>query len=94
MPTSLLTINPDTVLHIRQGYRLQWEQVQNGWVLLFPEGMVQLNESAALILRNFQKGCHVSDAIAAIEQEFPDQATKQDILLFLEDAYAQRWLTS
>lgn len=31
-------------------YRLQWEKVQNAHVLLYPEGMVQLNPSAAEIL--------------------------------------------
>ena len=32
-------------------FRLQFESVQNAWVLLYPEGMVQLNPSAAEILR-------------------------------------------
>ena len=31
----------------RPGYRLQWEAVQNAHVLLYPEGMVKLNDSAA-----------------------------------------------
>ena len=31
--------------------RLQFEPVQASWVLLYPEGMVQLNPSAAEILR-------------------------------------------
>ncbi|MDE2616178.1 MAG: pyrroloquinoline quinone biosynthesis peptide chaperone PqqD, partial [Burkholderiales bacterium] len=26
--------------------RLQWEEVQKAWVLLYPEGMVKLNGSA------------------------------------------------
>ena len=28
------------------GFRLQWEPVQNCHVLLYPEGMVKLNDSA------------------------------------------------
>ncbi len=32
---------------IRPGIRLQWEAVQNAYVLLYPEGMVKLNTSAA-----------------------------------------------
>ena len=28
-------------------YRLQYEAVQNGWVLLYPEGMVRLNGPAS-----------------------------------------------
>ncbi|MFX5622761.1 pyrroloquinoline quinone biosynthesis peptide chaperone PqqD, partial [Acinetobacter baumannii] len=30
--------------------RLQWEEAQQAWVLLYPEGMVTLNDSAAAIL--------------------------------------------
>ena len=32
-------------------FRLQFEPAQDGWVLLYPEGMVRLNEPAAEILR-------------------------------------------
>ena len=31
-------------------YRLQWEKAQDAYVLLYPEGMVKLNESAGEIL--------------------------------------------
>ena len=30
----------------RQGYRFQFEPAQNGFVILYPEGMIKLNESA------------------------------------------------
>lgn len=32
-------------------YRLQWEEVQQAWVLLYPEGMVKLNGSAGEIIK-------------------------------------------
>jgi len=32
----------------RTGYRYQYEPAQKGHVLLYPEGMIKLNESAAL----------------------------------------------
>jgi pyrroloquinoline quinone biosynthesis protein D len=28
-------------------FRMQWEEVQNNYVLLYPEGLVKLNQSAA-----------------------------------------------
>lgn len=31
-------------------FRLQWEEVQKAWVLLYPEGMVKLNGSAGEII--------------------------------------------
>ena len=36
---------------ISHGFRLQWEPAQNSHVLLYPEGMVKLNASAAEIVR-------------------------------------------
>ena len=32
-------------------FRLQWEEVQQSWVLLYPEGMVKLNGSAGEIMK-------------------------------------------
>ena len=32
--------------HVASHFRLQWEEVQKAWVLLYPEGMVKLNSSA------------------------------------------------
>jgi pyrroloquinoline quinone biosynthesis protein D len=43
-------------------FRLQWEEAQQAYVLLYPEGMVKLNLSAAEILKrcdgDHTKGCY------------------------------------
>ncbi|WP_302789693.1 pyrroloquinoline quinone biosynthesis peptide chaperone PqqD, partial [Escherichia coli] len=44
-----MTLNPEHTPVFRRGYRLQWEQVQNSHVILYPEGMAKLNDSAAAI---------------------------------------------
>ncbi len=41
----------DALPCIARLYRFQWEAAQSGYVLLFPEGMVQLNGPAGEILR-------------------------------------------
>jgi len=41
------TIASDVKPAIAQGFRLQFEQAQDTWVLLYPEGMIKLNPSAA-----------------------------------------------
>ena len=46
-----MTLNPEHTPVFRRGYRLQWEQVQNSHVILYPEGMAKLNDSAAAILQ-------------------------------------------
>ena len=41
----------EAVPRIAHGVRLQFEKAQDAWVLLYPEGMVTLGESAGDILQ-------------------------------------------
>lgn len=38
-----------SIVAFRRGYRLQWEAAQESHVILYPEGMAKLNETAAAI---------------------------------------------
>ena len=40
----------NSIVAFRRGYRLQWEAAQDSHVILYPEGMAKLNETAAAIL--------------------------------------------
>lgn len=77
---------------IRRLFRLQWEEVQQKYVLLYPEGMVQLNQSAGEIL----KRCDGTASVAAITQDlelaFNQSALMADVLSFLEIAHGQGWI--
>ncbi|HEY0687173.1 MAG TPA: pyrroloquinoline quinone biosynthesis peptide chaperone PqqD [Steroidobacter sp.] len=77
---------------IRSGVRLQWEAVQNGYVLLYPEGMVKLNTSAAEILRRCDGIRSVDDIVADLEATFKRGGLQDDVLRFLELATAQGWI--
>ena len=44
-------MSTDTVYQINPLFRLQWEEAQQGYVLLYPEGMVQLGTSSGEILK-------------------------------------------
>lgn len=80
-------------VRIRRGFRLQWEPVQNGHVLLYPEGMIKLNDSAALILQLVDGQRSTAQIIAHLEQQFPDvPGLDEDILTFMGVAHAQFWL--
>jgi len=77
---------------IRPGFRLQWEAVQNAYVLLYPEGMIKLNTSAAEILRRCD-GLHtIDDIVAELETAFQRTGLKDEICLFLEGAVSQGWV--
>ncbi|MEO1885981.1 MAG: pyrroloquinoline quinone biosynthesis peptide chaperone PqqD, partial [Methyloprofundus sp.] len=46
-----MTINPELPINFSPMHRLQWEEVQQKDVILYPEGMVELNQSSAEILK-------------------------------------------
>lgn len=73
-------------------FRMQWEPVQKGHVLLYPEGMVQLNDSAAEILK-YCDGQHSVQAICAdLAQRFQAQDIQDDVMAFLHHAQERGWL--
>lgn len=74
-------------------YRLQWEAAQDAHVLLYPEGMVQLNGSAGEILSVVDGEKSVADIIAALQAKFPDAGDlSADIIEFLGVAREQHWI--
>ena len=76
---------------LARGMRLQWEPAQQARVLLYPEGMVKLNESAGEILA-LCDGRPVDDVIRELSERFPDADVGDDVLEFLADARRQGWI--
>ncbi|MBP0050168.1 pyrroloquinoline quinone biosynthesis peptide chaperone PqqD [Marinobacterium sp. AK62] len=74
-------------------FRFQWEEAQGCHVLLYPEGMIKLNDSAAAILAEVQGEQDCAAIIQALEARFPDAgALGPDVLEFLEVAHEQNWI--
>lgn len=74
-------------------FRLQWEPAQNAWVLLYPEGMVKLNHSAAAILQRCDGARTLPMLIAELQSAFagaPDIAS--EVHRFVEHARTRGWL--
>lgn len=77
----------------RQGYRFQFEPAQNGHVLLYPEGMIKLNESASAIGGLIDGERTVEAIIAALDEKFPGvPELGTDIEQFMEVARAEHWI--
>ena len=55
----------------RPGYRFQYEPAQKGHVLLYPEGMIKLNDSAALIGGLIDGQRDVAAIIGELDKQFP-----------------------
>lgn len=74
-------------------FRFQWEPAQQAYVLLYPEGMVKLNQSAGEILSLVDGERSVVDICAALMERFPDAGDLSgDVLEFMEVAREQRWI--
>ncbi|QJQ94570.1 MULTISPECIES: pyrroloquinoline quinone biosynthesis peptide chaperone PqqD [Halomonadaceae] len=88
-------MNPSDIYRLRPGWRLQWEEAQQRHVLLYPEGMVQLNESAGAILQRLDGKRSVEALIEALHSAYPQaprEAIAQDVHEFIDDAARQGWI--
>ena len=73
-------------------FRMQYEEAQGGYVLLYPEGMVKLNQPASEILKRCDGERDVNAIIADIEQAFNAQGLEKDVTGFLEIATERGWV--
>jgi pyrroloquinoline quinone biosynthesis protein D len=82
----------DAKPRVARHFRLQWEEAQNTWVLLYPEGMVKLNQSAGEITRRCDGERTVADIVADLETTFGAQNLTADVVAFLDLASERGWL--
>jgi pyrroloquinoline quinone biosynthesis protein D len=73
-------------------FRLQWEEAQQAWVLLYPEGMVKLNPSAGEIMKRCDGSRSVAELVAELETAFATTGLEKDVQAFLEMARKQQWI--
>lgn len=82
----------DAPVSFRPGCRFQWEPSQNAYVVLYPEGMVTLSETAAAILKHVDGVRTCGDIVGALKEEFPGADLEGDVIGFLEDATSRGWI--
>jgi pyrroloquinoline quinone biosynthesis protein D len=87
-----MTINPDLTLKFSPLHRLQWEEAQQKFVILYPEGMVELNQSSAEILKLCDGAHHLGQIVSELEQKFATSGLTNDITAFLEIALQNGWI--
>ncbi|GAC1526599.1 MAG: pyrroloquinoline quinone biosynthesis peptide chaperone PqqD [Ramlibacter sp.] len=85
-------VTTDQRPRVARGFRLQWEPAQQAHVLLYPEGMIKLNESAGEILKRCDGERDVNSIVADIERAFGASGLERDVLAFLDIAQTQHWV--
>ncbi|TDN49999.1 pyrroloquinoline quinone biosynthesis peptide chaperone PqqD [Azoarcus indigens] len=78
--------------HLSPRFRLQWEAAQQAWVLLYPEGMVRLNHSAAEILRRCDGSRDAAALTAELEAAFDTCDLQAEVAAFLAHARERGWV--
>lgn len=73
-------------------YRFQWEEAQQAHVLLYPEGMVKLNQSAGEILKRCTGAHNIPALVADLETTFNASPLDAEVRAFLQMAEAQGWI--
>ncbi len=88
-----MSIQHTDIYAIALHHRFQWEEAQNCYVILFPEGMVKLNGGAGEVLNLVDGKRTVADIITELKAKFPDAPDlDQDIIGMLELAIEKAWL--
>jgi len=85
-------LSPASVPFMNSLFRLQFEKAQDSWVLLYPEGMVKLNQSAAEIMQRCDGEKSIADIVDELEKAFESEVLISDVTGFVEVAMQQSWL--
>jgi len=87
-----MSINPEQIIQFSPLHRLQWEEAQQKHVILYPEGMVELNQSSAEILKLCDGTRKLAEIVSELEQKFATTGLINDITAFLEVALKNGWI--
>lgn len=91
-------VDPDDVPlggvpRVARPFRLQFEQAQDAWVLLYPEGMVKLNGPAGAILSRCDGEADVRSIVTGLQEAFGQADLTRDVRGFLAVALDNGWVT-
>jgi pyrroloquinoline quinone biosynthesis protein D len=89
-----IKIEHSDIFAIALHHRFQWEEAQQSYVILFPEGMVKLHGGAGEILKRVDGKTDVGSIVAELKTTFPDANNiEADIVGMFEMAYGKDWIT-
>ena len=87
------TIQHTDIYALAHHHRFQWEEAQQNYVILFPEGMVKLHGGAGEILKRLDGKVTVGDVVADLKATFPEaENIENDIVGMFELAVSKGWL--
>ncbi len=85
------TITANNVVEMAPMYLFRWEEPQQAFILLYPEGVVKLNETGAAILK-YCDGTHTAEQIVTELCEKYSTDVSESVYKFLEVSHAKGWI--
>ncbi len=85
-------LSDEAIPRLPHGFRMQFEPAQDSWVLLYPEGLIQLNGPAAEILKRVDGKTTVAQLIADLSAAFNGAELRADVEHFLKEASNYGWI--
>ena len=80
-------------IKLNPNFQFQWEEKQNCYVLLYPEGMVQLNQSAGEILNLCDGNSNIEKINKTLCEKFEVEDLTKDVTVFLIEAKNRNWIS-
>lgn len=86
-------ISHTDIFAIAHHHRFQWEEAQQSYVILFPEGMVKLHGGAGEVIKRIDGKANVGEIVADLKQAFPDaENIEADIMGMFDLAFSKAWI--
>jgi pyrroloquinoline quinone biosynthesis protein D len=87
-----MALDPETRFAFSPLHRLQWEEAQQRYVILYPEGLVELNTPAAEILKLCDGTRNLDAIVRELETKFQATGLRGDIAELLLAALDNGWI--
>lgn len=86
-------IQHEDIYGIALHHRFQWEEAQDSYVILFPEGMVKLHGGAGEVMQLVDGKASVGDIVETLKEKFPDtESIEGDIIGMFDMALGKAWI--
>jgi pyrroloquinoline quinone biosynthesis protein D len=84
-------ISSNDIVELAPMYLFRWEEPQQAHILLYPEGVVKLNETGAAIIKHCD-GNRTTEEVITTLNELYSADVSESVYKFLEVSYAKGWI--
>ncbi len=75
-------------------FLFRWEEQEQAYLLLYPEGIIKLNDSAGNILKLCDGERTLETIVAELKVLFGNDNIEGDVYSFMEVAHGKGWITA